>query len=168
MAWLPEYGAGIFAMANLTYAGPAQAVSEAWDVLLKTGGLRRRELPASPVLVELAGRIGKLWTSWDDREAKEIAAMNLFLDRPVSQRRDEIARLKREVGQCSAPGPVQPENWLRGQFNMACTNGQVGVFFSLSPTRPPKIQFLSFQRIPAPTSKVTAPTSAVPGVTCSE
>ena len=35
MAWLPDYGVGIFAMANLTYVGPAQPINEAWDALLK-------------------------------------------------------------------------------------------------------------------------------------
>ncbi len=50
MSWLPDYGVGMFAMANLTYVGPAAPISQAWDVLLKTGGLQKRELPASPVL----------------------------------------------------------------------------------------------------------------------
>ena len=78
MAWLPEYGVGMFAMANLTYVGPSEPVSNAWDVLLKTGGLRKRELPAAPVLTEMRDRITKLWRSWDDKEANEMAAMNLF------------------------------------------------------------------------------------------
>jgi CubicO group peptidase (beta-lactamase class C family) len=168
MAWLPEYGVGMFAMANLTYAGPAQPVSESWDVLLKTGGLRKRELPASPLLTQMRDRIARLWTSWNDKDAKEIAAMNLFLDEPVQQRRDHIERLKAEVGNCSAVGQVVPENWLRGQFNMACTNGDVGVFFSLAPTQPPRVQHLSFQRIAKTTSRLSAPTSSPTGVSCPE
>jgi CubicO group peptidase (beta-lactamase class C family) len=168
MAWLPEYGVGMFAMANLTYVGPAQPVSEAWDVLQKTGGLRKRELPPSPLLTEMRDRIAKLWTAWNDSDAKEIAAMNLFLDEPIQQRRHQIARLKAEAGECAAPGPIRPENWMRGQFNMSCKNGEIGVFFSLAPTQPPRVQFLSFQRIPTAATRVTAPTSAVPGVSCSE
>ena len=166
MAWLPEYGVGMFAMANLTYVGPAQPVSESWDVLLRTGGLRKRELPAAPVLTQMRDHIAKLWTSWNDKEAKEIAAMNLFLDQPVGQRREQIDKLKAEVGTCSSVGPVVPENWLRGQFDMTCANGTVGVFFTLAPTQPPRLQHLAFQKIAG--SRLTAPTSSVPGVTCSE
>jgi CubicO group peptidase (beta-lactamase class C family) len=168
MAWLPEYGVGMFAMANLTYVGPSQPVSEAWDVLLKTGGLRKRELPATPLLTDTRDHIVKLWRSWNDKDANEIAAMNLFLDEPVAQRRQQIDKLKTDVGECSAVGPVRPENWLRGQFNMTCNNGQIGVFFSLAPIKPPKVQFLSFQKIATSATRVTAPTSSVPGVTCSE
>jgi CubicO group peptidase (beta-lactamase class C family) len=31
MAWLPDYGVGLFAMATLTYSGPAEPTSRAWD-----------------------------------------------------------------------------------------------------------------------------------------
>jgi CubicO group peptidase (beta-lactamase class C family) len=168
MAWLPEYGVGIFAMATLTYAGPAQPVSQAWDVFIKTGGLRKRELPAPAILTRMRDRIAKLWTSWSDADANEIAAMNLLLDAPASQRRDEIERLKAEVGQCSAPGPVRAENWLRGQFNMKCEKGTVGVFFSLAPTQPPGVQSLSFQRLASDSVRLSAATSSANGVSCSE
>ena len=78
---------GMFAMANLTYVGPAAPISQAWDVLLKTGGLQKRELPASPVLSQMRDHIVNLWKSWNDSEARQIAAMNLFLDAPIAQRR---------------------------------------------------------------------------------
>jgi CubicO group peptidase (beta-lactamase class C family) len=168
MAWLPEHGVGMFAMANLTYVGPSQPVSEAWDVLLKTGALRKRELPAAPVLMEMRDKIAKLWTSWNDKDAKEIAAMNLFLDQPIPERREQMSRLKQEVGECSIPGPVRAENWLRGQFNMTCKNGDVGVFFSLAPTQPPRVQFLAFRKLTTSATQLTAPTSSVPGASCSE
>jgi hypothetical protein len=167
MAWLPEHGVGLFAMANLTYAGPAQPINEAWDALLKTGGLQKRELPVAPVLTQMRDRIFKLWKSWDDGEAKEVAAMNLLLDIPAAQRKERIERLKSEVGECSAAGPVTPENWLRGQFEMKCDKGSVIAVFSLAPTQPPGIQFLSFQRGEG-TALLSAPTSPRSGVACRE
>ena len=91
--------------------------------------------------------IVNLWKSWDDAEAKQIASMNLFLDAPIAQRRAEIQKLKDEVGECSAVGPVIPENWLRGQFNLTCRKGTVGVFYTLSPTQPPAVQYLAFRKI---------------------
>jgi CubicO group peptidase (beta-lactamase class C family) len=168
MSWLPQHGVGIFAMANLTYAGPARPINEAWDVLLKTGGLVKRELPVPPVLTQTRDRIVALWKHWNTPEAKAMAAMNLFLDVPEQQRRDQIEKLKSEVGECSAPGPVIPENWLRGQFTMPCERANVGVFFSLAPTQPPGVQFLNFQRVSDPASRLSAPTGAPSGVSCTE
>lgn len=168
MAWLPEYGVGIFAIANLTYVGPAQPIGEAWDVLLKTGGLQKREVPVPPILTQTRDRIVNLWKSWDPEEAKKMAAMNLFLDVPVQQRREQIRQLKTEVGECSTASPVLPENWMRGQFNMTCEKGNVEFLFSLAPTQPPTLQFLAFRRITGTAGRSNAPTSPPTGVSCSE
>ena len=50
MMWLPDYGVVLFAMTNLTYAGPAAALAEAFEILEGTGALKPRELPPSPAL----------------------------------------------------------------------------------------------------------------------
>jgi hypothetical protein len=166
MAWLPEYGVGMFAMANLTYVGPAQPISESWDVLLKTGGLQKRELPASPMLSQARDRIFEAWKSRNPDDLKKIAAMNLLLDIPVSQRTAQMEKLKSEVGECSTAGPVLAENWMRGQFNLTCERGIIGVFFTLAPTNPADVQHLSFQLIDTNT-RLGAPTGAPAGVACS-
>jgi CubicO group peptidase (beta-lactamase class C family) len=168
MTWLPEYGVGMFAMANLTYAAPSPPLSQAWQLLLKTGGLRKRELPVSPVLSEMRGRILKLWESWDQAEAKHIAAGNLFLDIPAAERQAQMQKLKEEVGECAEAGPMVPENWLRGQFNLNCRNGRVGVFFTLAPTRPPGVQHLTFRKIDSEPGSLTGPISTPPAVLCRE
>jgi len=168
MAWLPDYGVGMFAMTNLTYAGPSEPISQAWDVMKKTGGLQKRELPASPILSQMRDHIMHLWTSWDDEEAKQIAAMNLFLDTPVAQRRAEIQKLRDEVGECTGAGPVIQENWLRGQFNITCRKGGVAVFFTLAPTQPPAVQHLAFRKIDSNNIRLGAPTGPPAGVSCSE
>ena len=134
MAWLPDYGVGMFAMANLTYVGPSQPINQAWDILLKTGGLQKRQLPASPVLTQTRNRIFELWKSWNVEELKKIASVNLLLDIPPSQREAQIRQLKSEVGECSSASQVIPENWMRGQFNLTCEKGTVGVFFTMAPT----------------------------------
>jgi CubicO group peptidase (beta-lactamase class C family) len=168
MMWLPDYGLGLFAMANLTYSGPSEPISRALDAMLKTGGLQKREFPASPMLTKMREHILHLWRSWDDAEAKGIASMNLFLDAPVPQRRAEIAKLKDEVGECAAAGPVIAENWLRGQFNLTCQTGLVGVFYTLSPTQPPLVQHLAFRKIASDAIRLSAPTGAPAGIVCSE
>ena len=168
MAWLPDYGVGIFAMATLTYSGPSEPTNQAWDLMLRTGGLKRREVPASPLLTEMRGHLLNLWKHWDDAEVKQIAAMNLTVDAPAGQRRAEIQKLKDEVGECTDAGPVIAENWLRGQFNLTCTKGTVGAFFTLSPTHPPAIQHLSFQKLESTSTRLGAPTGAPAGVACTD
>jgi len=167
MAWLPDYGVGMFAMATLTYSGPAQPINQAWDVLLKSGGLRKRELPPSPALLQTQTHILNLWKSWNDAEAKQIAAMNFFLDTPIAERRAQIQKLKEEVGECSTSNAALiPENWLRGQFDMKCAKGSVAVFFTLAPTSPPLMQHLAFRKIDSDNIRLGAPTGAPAGVVC--
>jgi CubicO group peptidase (beta-lactamase class C family) len=166
MAWLPEYGVGMFAMATLTYSGTAEPMSRAWDAMLATGGLRKRELPPTPLQSEMRGHILNLWKHWDDTEAKRIAAVNFFLDAPSAQRQAEMRTLQSEVGECTDAGPVMPENWMRGQFNLTCAKGTVGVFFTLAPTQPPAVQHLSFHKLASLDVRVGAPTGAPAGVSC--
>lgn len=166
MAWLPDYGVGMFAMATLTYSGPSEPISQAWDAMLETGGLRKRELPPTTLQSEMRHHILNLWNRWDDAEARQIAAVNFFLDAPSAQRQAEIRALKNEVGECTGAGPVIPENWMRGQFNLTCAKGTVGVFFTLAPTQPPAVQHLSFQKLTSPDIRMGAPTGAPAGVSC--
>lgn len=143
MMWLPDYGVGMFAMTNLTYAGPASALAEAFEILEGTGALKPRELPPSPALISMRDAILRLWRNWDDREAGAIAANNLFLDTPADARGLEIEKMKTEMGECKPAGDIQPENLLRGKFRLLCERGFVDVAFTLAPTMPPKLQYLN-------------------------
>jgi CubicO group peptidase (beta-lactamase class C family) len=144
MRWLPQYGVGIFAMANLTYQSTAPAVAEAFGVLRKTGALQPRELPPTEILRSTGKAITSLWQRWDDRAANDLAADNLFQDQPAEERRAEIERIQQQVGACSQSNEVRPENLLRGSFRLSCEQGFVDVTFTLAPTIPPKVQHLSF------------------------
>ena len=157
MMWLPEHGVGMFAMANLTYAGPVSALSEGFDVLRRTGALKPRELPASPVLTATRDAIFALWKDWNGTKANTLAANNLFLDTPAPQRKAEIEKLKARVGECKDAGPVQPANLLRGTFPLNCERGTVRVRFTLAPTQPPSVQHLSFTENPPGEDNVCKP-----------
>ena len=61
-----------------------------------------------------------------------------------------------------------PENWLRGQFNLKCVGGTVGVFFTLSPTQPPLVQHLAFQKLASEDVRLGAPTGPPAGVACAQ
>src|SRR5262249_40621045 len=88
MAWLTDYGVGMFAMATLTYSGPSEPISQAWNAMLKTGGLQKRELPPTPLQNEMRRHVWNLWNKWDEAEVKQIASMNLLLDAPLPQRQE--------------------------------------------------------------------------------
>jgi len=150
MLWLPEHGVGMFAMTNLTYQGPSQALSDAFDVLRGTGGLRARVLPPAPVLTRMRDAVlASVWNRWDEKAVAAMAANNLFPDQPAEDRKREIEQVRRASGRCEAPGAVEAENWLRGRFRMRCERGEVDVAFTLAPTNPPRVQYLSFRHIGA-------------------
>src|SRR5262249_50239429 len=141
---------------------------KAWDLMRASGGLERRQQPPSPRLQELREPILALWQHWDDAAAKNIGAMNLLLDFPGAQRQAEIEALKAQMGTCKETGPAMAENWLRGQINMPCSNGIVGIFYTLAPTQPAKVQHLSFHRLESAGTRLGAPTGAPAGVSCSD
>jgi CubicO group peptidase (beta-lactamase class C family) len=142
--WLPEYGVGVFAFANVTYAPAARAVRAIVDQLAKTGALQPRVVPASAPLLEARERVTALVNKWSDAEANALAADNLFLDRSLDARREEVTGLSKQLGACRTEGDIKAENWLRGTFALRCDRGMLDVSLTLAPTQPPKVQFLSF------------------------
>ena len=55
-----------------------------------------------------------------------------------------MTALHESLGTCAPDGDIDAENWLRGSFKLGCTRGWLRVAFTLAPTRPPRVQFLSF------------------------
>jgi len=150
MMWLPEYGVGMFAMTNLTYTAPSAPMREAFDVMAQTGGLKPRSLPVAAVLKSTREKLISLWDQWSDSTMDDLAADNLYLDQPRASIQASVQALKSKFTSCKPDGEVLPENWLRGEFYLRCTEGRVGVVFTLAPTNPPKIQALRFRGIPTP------------------
>ncbi|MEP7246123.1 MAG: hypothetical protein ABI885_20915 [Gammaproteobacteria bacterium] len=92
-------------------------------------------IPATTLQTEMRDHLLDLWRRWDDAAGKRIAAVNFFRAAPSAQRQAEIRALKNEVGECTDAGQALPENWMRGQFNMTCAKGIVGLFFTLTTPR---------------------------------
>ena len=157
MRWLPDYGVGIIAFANVTYTGWGRVIGEAFDTLAATGGLQPRAPIPSDALVAARDAVSRLVSEWNDALADDIAAENLYLDRTKDRRRAEIADLRAKVGACRAPDRFDAvENALRGVWTMKCERGDLQVGITLAPTMPPKVQFLSVR--PASTQPPIAPT----------
>jgi CubicO group peptidase (beta-lactamase class C family) len=151
MQWLPEHGVGVIVMANVTYAGAGLVGRQILDLLVATGGLEPRQWPQSPALVETRRRVTALLNQWSDARLEELAADNLLLDRSREQRRDDFARLRELAGPCQVDGDIVAENWLRGRFDLTCEKRPLRVTFTLAPTVPPRVQYLSVtESIPPP------------------
>ena len=144
MQWLPDYGVGVIVLANVTYAGAGGVGRGILEKLVATGALQPRTLPASPVLIETRTAVTALVNQWSDTGLERIAADNLLLDRPLDTRRQEVTALHDSLGTCAPDGDIDAENWLRGSFKLACERGWLRVTFTLAPTRPPRVQYLSF------------------------
>ena len=149
MMWLPDYGVGLFAMANLTYSAPTAGLDDALNVMRRTGALQPREWAPSAALGKTQQALFALWKEWKPADAERIAANNLFLDKSAETRQAELAGLKKIAGQCELSGPVRAQNWLRGDFDLACERGtMVRMSFTLAPTAPePTVQFWSARAI---------------------
>jgi hypothetical protein len=118
-------------------------VTQAFDLMAKTGGLQPRMPQPSPTLVASRDAVSRLIMNWDDKLADEMAAMNLFRDSAKDRRQKQIADLRAKVGTCAAPTVFDSvENWLRGQWTMKCERGNLNVSITLAPTIPPKVQYL--------------------------
>lgn len=148
MRWLPEYGVGLVAFGNRTYTGWGKPFDEALELMAFTGALQPRRVAPAPALERARTAVTALLERWDDQQARERAAMNLFLDRSLDRRRAEFTRLREELGSCrERPGYVSIENALRGEWRYDCERGAVLATVTLAPTRPALIQHLELQRL---------------------
>lgn len=138
----PEYGVGIVAFANRTYAPASAANEEAMAVIFEESGIAPRALPASALLKRRAEQVARLVQTWDEGLGSEILAENFYLDQPRRLRMEAAQGILDEAGAIASVGPVTPANQLRGTFVMRGEQKDIEVFFSLSPEVVPKVQAL--------------------------
>ena len=137
---LPEHGIGIFAFANRTYAGPAPPVWDAAVALHKAGWLKGRATPVSDALASGYRAAGASYGSGEVTSVGGMLAMNFLLDRSAESWARELARLKRQVGDCDTATPITPTGALAGEFAWRCERGRLKGSLLLAPTDPPTIQ----------------------------
>ncbi len=146
---LPDYGVGIIAFGNLTYANLGTANWAVLDTLLYGAGLKPRQLPASPILSQRRAELVKLLPDWDKADQLSIFAENFFPDHALDARRKAAQTLFARTGKIIHVGEVVPENQLRGRFRLDGEHGAIDVFFTLTPENPALIQQLDLIEIAA-------------------
>lgn len=147
---MPDYGIGIMAFCNRTYASPAAIdYTRVKPLIFEGNGLEPRELPASDILKERKEQLSRLITAWDTVLGNQILAENFFLDRSREDWIQEVSDLLENAGPIVGIGDLTPENQLRGTFLLHGRRGDLSVFFTLTPERVPKVQELQLQFMPA-------------------
>lgn len=141
---LPDYGVGIVAFSNLTYANMGSPSNLALDTLIQLAGLKKRVLPVSATLKKIQDQIVKLLPGWGD-EYDGMFAENFFPDISKSYRKKEANELLAKIGKITSVGKIHPENLLRGSFDLTGEKGTIEVFFTLTPEARPKVQWLRFE-----------------------
>lgn len=144
---LPDYGLGVIAYGNLTYAGLGGVNSAVMDTLVAIGKLQPRQLPVSSILAQRKAELVRLLPDWTNAERSGIFAENFFPDQPVDQRRKVVQDLYAKAGKIQRVGELIPENQLRGHFVLEGEQASIDVFFTLTPETPARIQQLDFHEI---------------------
>jgi CubicO group peptidase (beta-lactamase class C family) len=143
---LPDYGVGLFAFANRTYAGPSPPVWDAAVALQKAGFLNDRAIPIGDELAASYRVVGAVYKQGDVAPGSDVFAMNFFLDRDAAGWRRDLADLKKNVGECNTSAPLTATSALSGEFSWDCAHGRVSGRLLLAPTRPASIQSLELTR----------------------
>lgn len=145
---LPEYGIGVIAFGNLTYANLGTPNWAVLDLILEKAGVKPRQLPVSAVLARRKAELTTLLPNWTNAEKSTIFAENFFPDQALADRRQASQALFSKIGNVVRVGELQPENQLRGRFQIEGERGAIDVFFTLTPERPALIQQLDLTEVP--------------------
>ena len=140
-SFFPDYGVGIMAFGNLTYTSP-WPTGEVISLLLDSANLQRRELPPSDILLKRQEQVTLFIQHWDEDLEAQILAENFYLDKSREHRRQEIQEVLNKAGAIQSEGDIQPRNQLRGGYKLLAENGDIDIFFTLTPEKDPKVQYL--------------------------
>jgi len=143
---LADYGVGIFALANRTYAGPRPPVWDAAVSLHRAGLLKVRPTRGDPALTTVYGSVGRMYAAGNVTSEVGVLAMNFLMDRSADGWARDLAALKTQVGTCDTTAAIVPTGALSGDFTWRCERGRVRGSVLLAPTNPPRLQALRLVR----------------------
>ncbi|TDE17584.1 serine hydrolase domain-containing protein [Dyadobacter psychrotolerans] len=144
---LPDYGIGIVAYANRTYAGMNAINTAVLDTIISLAGLKPLPINVSKILAQRKQELSNLLPEWKNAEQSGIFAENFFPDRSLRHRKTEWETVYSKAGKIQSVGEMNAENQLRGWFPIKCERGSIKVYFTLSPENPGLIQQLDFNLI---------------------
>lgn len=145
---MPDFGVGVFALANRTYAGPS---APAWDTAVamdEAGLLEPRAVPVAPAVAGAYAAAKAAYAAGDLGPLRGKLAMNFLMDRSADTWKAELARLKAAVGECPTDEPLAPMGAMSAAFRLNCDKGRLDGLLLLAPTAPATVQALRFRVVP--------------------
>lgn len=139
--FFPEFGIGIMAFCNLTYTTP-WPLAEIEDLLYEKGIMKPRQIPVSDILEKRKNPLVILIQTGNKDLEASILAENFFLDQSKASRYAEYKTILSQAGEIRNVTSLKPSNQLRGSFTLEGENGDVDIFFTLTPEHNPKVQQL--------------------------
>ncbi len=143
----PQFGIGLMAFGNLTYTSP-YPLNEIEKLIFNNEKIQWRELIPSDIFNRRKDQVLSFIQSWNEELESEIIAENLYLDQSREARKQQIDEVLAQAGALGEIFEVEPYNKLRGYFKVRGENGDVRVFFTLTPEKEPKVQRLLVRFIP--------------------
>lgn len=137
---LPDYGIGVVAFGNVTYAPLGGFQQQVLDTLIALSKVQRRQLKPSAVLEQRQQQLVALLPHWTNADKLPIFSENFFVDFPIDSLRKEAAVVWTRIGAVKKVHPIMPLNNLRGTFLVEGEAGSAEIFFTLNPLAAPQIQ----------------------------
>lgn len=138
--FLPEYGIGVIAFANRTYAPTTLINLQVLDTLIIHAGLQPRSLPPSPILKQRQQELTQLLPDWQNAESSGLFADNFFDDYALETLKKDTKSLFQKAGRIRTIREIIPENQLRGSYLLIGEKANLKVSFTLTPENKPLIQ----------------------------
>jgi CubicO group peptidase (beta-lactamase class C family) len=165
MTWHPESGYGAVVLTNSNRGDPVALIGEALGRVLA-----RHQAPATtialwPETATLRARADALIRHWDDALADQIFAENIDFDRPIPERREEIARLVTEVGpllERASPSVVSAATAADITWSIPGERGELLCMIHVTPVDPARIQEFVVKAIPADRPRSASPVDLSP------
>jgi CubicO group peptidase (beta-lactamase class C family) len=145
---MPDYGIGVMAFGNRTYAPMGFVNTQVLDTLIKLAGLQPRQLPPSIILEKRKNELVKILPDWNNAEQSGIFAENFFPDYPIDTLKKYAKELFTKAGKIISVKEMKPENQLRGSFILEGEKTNIEIYFTLSPENPPLIQEYHIRELP--------------------
>jgi CubicO group peptidase (beta-lactamase class C family) len=138
--FLPEYGIGVVAFANRTYAPTTPINLQVLDTLVVQAKLQPRQLPVSDVLKKRQQELTQLLPHWQGAQTSGLFADNFFGDYSLEALKKESKVLFEKAGKLVKIHEMIPENQLRGRYRLEGEKADIMVYFTLTPEARPLIQ----------------------------
>ena len=90
---MPDYGIGVVAFANRTYAPMGTINLRVLDTLIKIAGLQPRQILPSKILAQRKNELLKILPDWDNAQQSGIFAETFFPDYPFDSLKKEAKGL---------------------------------------------------------------------------